>query len=442
MPNHDSPVYVANDTLSVVARDQNKTWSVARSYNVKKLENKFSGVSNINWKRQILALQDASTNYAAYSARVKRCENHFFHSKYRTSYVFEQTVDSSAFMGLAPQALLDSIDTSAVDNAAKTEFYDKMSSSFDAGTFIGELKETIQMLHRPAASLRAAADVYLTRAYKLRSSILVEARREKLRLLRPGTSTLQGSLAERTRAAEKIAEQNALKKYKTALPGLILETNMGWRPLMDDIENAFERLKELLAEPGVERFRARAGSEFNLPRQVSTGPGHFDWSSVVSMETLATIQIQYVGAVEALKHHNLTISQKLAVDPGDLVVAGWNLLPQSWLIDYFVNIGDILNAIVLWQRLKYIYCVRTTRISLKVKLTQVGKATSTRPVVLQNIDGYGELSLKKVKREAIGHVPIPSLELTIAQSLRHQLNIGSLIAIRAQGEGFPKGARR
>lgn len=439
--NHNSPYWLPRYYSSVVTQKGGAPYLSSSQYLTQSIARSFAGVDNPRWKQAVASHTDASTPYTAYDCKILGLKPAYCYTSTQSGAItYVQTVSDYGFTLYCPQSV-DSIDFSTVDTMARTKFYAKMASSFDAGTFVGELKSTIEMLHSPAKSLRRSIDSYLTRATRLRSSVITEARQEKRRLLRPGTSTLLGNKVARNAQASAIAMENAQKRYKHVAAELLLEANLGWRPLFQDIEGAFARLGELLNEPGIERFRARARQETNLPRSVAGTTGHFKWSATRYKTEHRDVQVQYKGAIYSVKHHNLNLAQKLSVEPGDLVVTGWNLLPYSFLVDYFVNVSDVLNALVLYQRIRYVYCVRTVRIKNRVFITEENTYNDPATKVMRSEPGVLLAELKKTTRTPMQAVPIPALTLEIGQSMRHSLNIAALVSSRDSDSGFKKRLR-
>lgn len=440
--NHSTPSYFMQNELSTVRSASGSVYNESLSYGSKGFPYHFSGVDNPHWREMILQHVDATTPYTATSVKLLGEKPGFFSGRltYSPWEFYDQVVDVNTALSALPGSL-DHVDTSSADEKARTKFYNKMATSFDAGTFVGELRSTVALIRSPAHALRKAIDVYHAKAYKLRSSVLAEARQEKRRLLRPGTSTLLGNRTQRDAAARAIALKRAELKFSKVSSELILEANLGWRPLMQDIEGAFERLKELLDAPGIERFRASVTEKLTIPRQAVHSTGHFMWNATRYVTEHREVQVQYKGAIYSEKHHDLSFTQKLAVSPGDMIVTGWNLAPWSFLVDYFSNIGDVLNALVLYQRIKYVYCCKTVRVKSRFFAECVSYPSHPQFTVYRNEPNNASIVLRKVNRIPVSAVPIPSLTLELAQSMRHSLNIGALVGARDADKGFKNRVR-
>lgn len=381
---------------------------------------------------------DATTPYTAEKAKIYGVIPSSFSGYMSKGEAFSQVVSDTNFLRFTPKTFPS---PSAADTLARTKFYEKAAASFDAGTFAGELKSTLRMLRSPAVALRKATDVYLSKAHRLRSSVIAEARLEKQRLLRPGTSVLLGNRAARIREAERLALKSARKRYRTLLPELYLEAVFGWQPLINDIENLFDHLSDLLAKPGIEHFRVQVTEKSEVPKQLLDTTGNQYWRSEYYRTEHRTTQVQYKGAIYSEKHHDLDFNSRWNLRPGDLVVAGWNLLPHSFLVDYFVNIGDILQAMVLYQRIRYVYVSKTIRQSNRVYLESRNFGSNIDFRVTGNTPGVGSIEVRKTTRSKVSAVPIPALTLTVAQNTKRLLNIGALTHLSVEGSDFGRRVR-
>jgi len=191
-------------------------------------------------------------------------------------------------------------------------------SKFSGLIFLGELRETLRMLRRPAEGLQELIREYLN---KLSS--------------RKGRKGRRLSTNELTRAASQ----------------LWLEYAFGWLPLINDIQDAKEAYDALFRKErqyhitgGGKDFIRRKG---NLYSDSVLEPPASGWSIVWEDYIDQTEIVRYRGVVRAFAVTTAQDRTKLfGFTPGDFIPTAWELLPWSFLIDYFANIGDILEAAV------------------------------------------------------------------------------------------------
>lgn len=163
------------------------------------------------------------------------------------------------------------------------------------------------------------------------------------------------------RELPKIVWDRASRRKQT---NSAVEYNFGWAPLLSDIRKLFmfpdtveKRIKTLrsLAEGASHRhvdvYRAHAFQ--NYPeRSVESGwypvypiaksAIHLKWerSLRVSVAWESTLPPQ-VGDAEYAKTASRFV---LGLDPSQIIQGAWELLPWSWLTDYFFNISSLLQA--------------------------------------------------------------------------------------------------
>lgn len=179
-------------------------------------------------------------------------------------------------------------------------------------TFLGEMRQTLRQLRRPAGALGQKAWDHVNRAKKLRG--------------KPGSESWNKALAESW-----------------------LEYSFGWVPLLADIAGARDAYNSLADSERVERFSVGAEDKrrsIDSNTVTSIPPGSHLWQNkLVTQDDLHTVR--YRGAVTA--RAATTCADRFArfgFTPSEFIPTAWELLPWSFLIDYFVNIDDLITAAV------------------------------------------------------------------------------------------------
>lgn len=218
-----------------------------------------------------------------------------------------------------------SLDSSFVDNLARANFFKKLHQverSFQGYVFLGELTETLRMLKHPAQGLKNLASDFL------------------------------GLLRKRKKANPK--------GWTKDLGGLWLENAFGWQPLINDVKDAIKDWQRLTdPNPPTQRISAGAkkgygvssGTGFNKPgtimRPFSSGCAWRVTSYSLVEFHICRFRGSLRSQVEAPSWQDWTL---FGFQPKEFIPAAWELLPWSFLIDYFTNIGDILDASVTSTR--------------------------------------------------------------------------------------------
>lgn len=185
-------------------------------------------------------------------------------------------------------------------------------SPFKGMVFLGELKETLQMLKRPASALRNGITEYL--------------KRSRRRLNKGGKA----------------------KIIARAISGLWLEYVYGWEPLLADIRSAAEAYRSFESKQDTARISGVATRTSKTLSEVRGNmPSYMNWidSSVHENVSRCSFRgeivlrpsgIQTTFAEEVIRLSGFSLAE--------FVPTAWELLPYSFVVDYFSNIGDILNS--------------------------------------------------------------------------------------------------
>jgi hypothetical protein len=188
--------------------------------------------------------------------------------------------------------------------------------AFSAPTFLGELAETIHMIRHPAQGLRNLLDDYV------------------------------GAVKRRKRARPN--------KWKKDLSSMWLEYSFGWVPLLHDIKDAAEayhRATEKVREQvpvtayGIHETRqdnwCYAGPALSLSGHAACPPLYY----VAEAKNKAVVRFRGMvkRQVDATPWGN---KELFGFTPSEFLPTAWELLPWSFLVDYFSNIGDIVTASV------------------------------------------------------------------------------------------------
>jgi hypothetical protein len=215
-----------------------------------------------------------------------------------------------------------------VVNQALSRFYNNAWNAinrFDGGTFVGELRETLSLLKKPAKSFR-----------KLISAYHGDAIRRTRRFYRTG----------------KRIDPIRVKDANKVVADTWLEYSFGVRPLLNDVKGAAEALAQLALDPNefepvrayVEEFRDVSPSDAANFQKVAT----FNPYRVIydfSYKAKRGYQCRYIGQVRVSVENPLLMKRELlGFSPEQFVPTIWNLIPYSFLVDYFTNLGDVISA--------------------------------------------------------------------------------------------------
>lgn len=194
----------------------------------------------------------------------------------------------------------------------------EVNTAFQGGVFLGELAKTIHGIRHPAKGLRDTVDAYRSRAVKLRAA----------------------------EALRRIPAQQVTRN----LADLWLESSFHWRPLIHDVQDGARAAARLVtgneSRPETQPIRAKATVETN---SLTTAPaitvnGGLVWAYNETSKDSCTVV--YRGAVR-IRDLSTPSGQAAALgfDPSSFAPTVWELVPYSFLIDYFTNVGEIVSGL-------------------------------------------------------------------------------------------------
>lgn len=372
----------------------------------------FSGFRDPNWRDNVRNHRNATTPYDG-TVRTWRARRGEFHSRetrdppyYPFSFEIKSRVcDIEGVTGGMPITGTPPTEDAAVANAAVIGFLKKIRKTqrhFQGGVFLGEAREALHMLRNPAKSLRKRVGVYIDGLKKVPR--------------------------KRLRNPRYIADS-------------YLEATFGWTPFISDIVSASEVLRKL-GEHNFEDY-----SKVSFRAQADTHVSHnYDinnWSNIrLHVETVRTVRnrtyVRYTGAVKVRSAGTPEVDRKLlGFSWNEFVPTAWELLPWSFLMDYFSNIGDVIEA---WTTCTsdLAWCNRTsvrTRISrsssyINETLTRNSywQGNGCRGYAYGN-GGWVEVRDKRFVR-SIGITDAPRISFEIPGFGRRWVNMAALVSAR------------
>lgn len=293
----------------------------------------------------------------------------------------------------------DALATQA-ENQARTKFYSSLSatqSSFKGMVFAGELKEALHLIRHPASALRNGVSQYLSHI-KRYGRLIPKKRRPKF------------------------------------VRDTWLEFAFGWRPLIADIDSAIDEfyhsrwVKPIFT---MVRGSAVAGrTEAVGEGQKSLGYGF--WISWYNVHTYS-YAVKYYGVLTSRGNGIEDDPHTYGFSPWEFVPTIWELIPYSFLVDYFTNIGNILSS---WSY-RFIGCDWAARGS------KASDTSSTEAVKFYYFADYYDPTLynhwmsgdpgsfaatrARVVRDPSVSVPLPSLEVSVpGMTSQRWINIAAL----------------
>lgn len=302
--------------------------------------------------------------------------------------------------------------TTTANNQALSNFVSRAIStqrSTQGGVFVGEIKEAVELITHPAKALRQGLDKFL------RSSIKTAQKASRRRL---------GKSAVPSRVLKD-------KNIRKALSDTWLEQAFGWNPLMADIRDGAKGL-------------ARLVNNDYPPRKTVSGTGHDDilksevlnsssvgiWTFTWFVRTSTKCDVRFVGSVITGSARSSPL-REFGFMPSDFFPTVWELIPWSFVADYFTNIGDMIqNASFGTSNLAWI--CRTER-RLTSAITHSPKLVMNSPLTFDDLGvgllpGNGRFTRKEVVRDIYTGTFVPDFQFEIPGLGTKWINLGALAA--------------
>lgn len=300
--------------------------------------------------------------------------------------------------------------TTIADNLAKARFYKRLYSAqtkFEGLTFLGELRESLRMLRRPAAALWGKNLGYLDALGK--------------------------------------AKRASPKHWLKTVGGLWLEHSFGWQPLINDCKDAVTAYEQLV-RPTPKPVVVSGGGIWMNDRTSSLGSiwkngwlAELNGIKWLQSDCIFTEEhtVRYKGAVRAqVEAPHWKGWDLFGFTPQNIIPTAWELLPWSFLVDYFTNIGDILQASITSTR-SLVYINKTVIQKTRYRGRMVPQLESfgggLLPPFWSIVSASGQeynwdLTRKLVNRSANSGISLPTLSLTASLSDGQLFNVAALLS--------------
>jgi len=304
--------------------------------------------------------------------------------------------------------------SSADEGRAASKLHDKIRedhSQASGPVFLGELRETVAMLRNPFQAARRATLSFLDTL-----NIQRGLARERVK---PRRSDYGDSL-DRRRA----------KSVMDGLAGSHLEFVFGLKPFISDVQDIVEAIDQTVNAREIKsRYRARQKLAPVTIVDVLSNASAWESAQQRVVKTRRTeASVQYVaiynrklsGSVEFLPR----LRDALGFTPENFVPTIWELVPWSFLFDYFVNIGKILEARTTSQEglitcVKTIRTVTTTHVDEALQPVMVGPRFNGQ-VFTSKFSGktstYRSFRTTQIVRTVQDSLPVPQLTFTVPGS--------------------------
>jgi len=294
---------------------------VFTDYNVRSTAFSRAGINNPNWRVDVRNMRNASTpmqvDFFKLTAEGFECiKNYTLISppSLVPRRTWDEVVGGYNNFDFEPFWVHFGPFDELAQSKATSKLYRKLQNAhhqFQGGVFVGEFRKVAAMIAGTASRLKHGVISYLRKATSLKKT--------------PGGPG-------------------------RPLNNLYLESVFGWQPLVSDCINGAKAIGRLLHENVPVRFRAQGIANIetclDLGVHTSSPGGTFG----VERRTQSTSKVTYYGSFKgtinesAIDHSAQRVISMGGFDLRSFIPTVWELIPYSFLIDYFVNVGELLEA--------------------------------------------------------------------------------------------------
>ncbi len=231
---------------------------------------------------------------------------------------FRNKIDRLNGMSLFLPGIADPGTPSATSSntAALTRLSNKLANeltTFQGGIFVGELKQTIHGIRHPLQALRSG----LTKHLEL--------------------------VAKRAKRIRKI------KNMRDMVTGTWLEFAYGIGPTLSDVDDGVQALADFVVDPKSREFKTLTASgdhELAIDKTMQNIGLSFGPLNVRAQGVRKRVcTTKYLACIGVLPSVRSCAFGKLGINFANFVPTLWELVPYSFVVDYFTNLGNVITGI-------------------------------------------------------------------------------------------------
>jgi len=293
----------------------------------------------------------------------------------------------------APQPTAPLVDQNGMSSVALQKCFAKMNSSpIMGGEIAHDFAKSLSMLRRP---FKSATD-------------------------------LIWRMLGHKKARMKKTTMSAMKASASAW----LEYRYGWTPVVADMQQLFIEAHGIHERFEKRRLVARSGEEVTTKVSrtfTDVNAGGILLSGVTTMEDFYRVSAGVIYSVKPVDTLN-AVNAILGFRPNDLIALGWEVIPYSFVVDWFIGIGTWISAMVPAPGITMLGSWVTGVHNTNVDITGTMKYSRPNPTIWYT-GPFGKVS-KKIVHYARDTQPVMTLCPVLsshALSIKRQLDALSLV---------------
>lgn len=272
------------------------------------------------------------------------------------------------------------------------------TTKFDGMVALGELRESVNMLKSPLSALRTGITNY-------QSSVI------------------------------RYSKGRSINELNRMITGTYLEAVFGWRPFIKDINNLVKAIGELRKKLPSTRITAYGNDSVS---SVASSAGVFGTRGAFLLNEIQNTD-DSVRYIVGYRPENLNFDPSLAAifgfSPERFVPSVWALLPYSWAVDYFSNVGGIINAMsTIYYKPSFIVrtevVVKGRTLNYSPDSSRVKSLLGTDNVSISGGSATAYSMLRTVSRTIPSGIPMPAFQVGLPTHASSWVNLAAVLAQR------------
>lgn len=247
-------------------------------------------------------------------------------------------------------------------------------------------------------------------------------------------TSLARSATTLTKTLLKIRKIRGASAYQYA-SNAWLTWSFGISPMLSDVDSIAKSVASLLESPHNTVCTGKSKKEWFTGKAKTATSGAFGTQLWVNYDLKHTLSYKYIAGMrfDVQSANNYGIRKQFGLEVAELIPTAWELIPYSWLVDYFTTVGAWLEDTFVSPPGDTIYVLLNKKYTCEAYIYgRYAENTATDAIIFQNVVP-GAVNYKSFTRTPLSALPHPSLHMKTSSqvgkfAVNKLLNLVALLA--------------